>query len=45
LENKQANFSLIEINLKDLEADLFLLPEMFTTGFYMKAEEVADKKK
>ncbi len=34
---------MIEEKFKDLEADLFLLPEMFTTGFYMKAQEVADE--
>ena len=36
-------FLLIEEKFKDLEADLFLLPEMFTTGFYMKTQEVADE--
>ena len=42
-KDKQANFSLIENKFNDLEADLFLLPEMFSTGFYMKPEEVADR--
>ena len=42
-KDKQANFSLVEDKFKDLEADLFLLPEMFSTGFYMKPEEVADR--
>jgi len=42
-KDKQANFSLIEDKFKDLEADLFLLPEMFSTGFYMKPEELADR--
>ena len=42
-KEKYENFLLIEEKFKDLEADLFLLPEMFTTGFYMKAQEVADE--
>ena len=42
-KDKQANFSLVEDKFKDLEADLFLLPEMFSTGFYMKPEELADR--
>jgi predicted amidohydrolase len=32
-KEKYENFLLIEEKFKDLEADLFLLPEMFTTGF------------
>ena len=42
-KDKQANFSLVEDKFKDLEADLFLLPEMFSTGFYMKPEELSDR--
>ena len=42
-KNKYANFALIEKEFENQEADLFLLPEMFTTGFYMKAQEVADE--
>ena len=42
-KEKQQNFLLIEEKFKDLEADLFLVPEMFSTGFYMKADEVADE--
>lgn len=41
-KDKQANFALIEDKLKSLEADLFLLPEMFSTGFCMEVDEVAD---
>ena len=41
-KNKYANFALIEKEFENQKADLFLLPEMFTTGFCMKAEEVAD---
>lgn len=42
-KDKNQNFLLIEDKFKDLNADLFLVPEMFTTGFYMNAEEVADE--
>lgn len=42
-KNKPANFKLIEEELIGQEADLFLLPEMFSTGFCMDASEVADK--
>ncbi len=37
------NFSKIEDSLKGIDANLFLLPEMFSTGFYMKPEEIADE--
>lgn len=43
-KNKQANFSTIESEFRNTEADLFLLPEMFSTGFCMDAEEIADRK-
>ena len=43
-KNPSANFKLIEEAFKDQEADLFLLPEMFTTGFCMDSEEIADDK-
>ncbi len=42
-KEKDQNFLLIEEKFKNLEADLFLLPEMFSTGFCMQAEEVADE--
>jgi predicted amidohydrolase len=42
-KNKKANFGLIERELQNQEADLFLLPEMFSTGFCMDASEVSDK--
>lgn len=42
-KNKDKNFQLIEEQLKDLEADIFLLPEMFSTGFCMDAAEVSDR--
>ncbi|WP_419869457.1 nitrilase-related carbon-nitrogen hydrolase [Chryseobacterium sp. CT-SW4] len=42
-KDKHKNFQLIEDQLKDTEADLFLLPEMFATGFCMDAAEVSDR--
>lgn len=42
-KNKDKNFQLIEDQLKDQEADIFLLPEMFSTGFCMDAAEVSDR--
>ncbi|MFC4686098.1 nitrilase-related carbon-nitrogen hydrolase [Epilithonimonas pallida] len=42
-KNKEENFKKIENKLASVEADLFLLPEMFSTGFCMEAEEVADR--
>lgn len=42
-KNKEKNFKVIENELHLQEADIFLLPEMFSTGFCMDASEVADK--
>jgi len=42
-KNKEENFRQIENEFDSVEADLFLLPEMFSTGFCMEAEEVADR--
>ncbi|WP_426274751.1 nitrilase-related carbon-nitrogen hydrolase [Chryseobacterium sp. S-02] len=42
-KSKTANFELIEKELQNQEADLFLLPEMFSTGFCMDASEVSDR--
>jgi len=42
-KNKAENFKLIEKELQNVEADLFLLPEMFPTGFCMDASEVSDR--
>ncbi|KPE51473.1 nitrilase family protein [Chryseobacterium indologenes] len=42
-KNKDKNFQLIEEQFRDHHADLFLLPEMFSTGFCMDAAEVSDK--
>jgi len=42
-KNKISNFNKIEVNLKAAKADLFLLPEMFSTGFCMDAEDIADR--
>lgn len=41
-KNKQENFSIIERKLNPIIADLFVLPEMFSTGFCMDASEIAD---
>ncbi|WP_106918079.1 nitrilase-related carbon-nitrogen hydrolase [Chryseobacterium aurantiacum] len=42
-KNKAENFKIIEKELQNLEADLFLLPEMFSTGFCMDSAEVSDR--
>ena len=42
-KNKNENFRKIEESLEEVTADLLILPEMFSTGFYMKPEEVADR--
>lgn len=42
-KDKEENFRRIENEFFDTEADIFLLPEMFSTGFCMEAEEVADR--
>lgn len=42
-KNKKENFGLIEEQLAHEEADIFLLPEMFSTGFCMDASEVSDR--
>lgn len=42
-KNKEKNFQFIEEQFKNLEADIFLLPEMFSTGFCMDAAEVSDR--
>ena len=42
-KNKVRNFAQISDYLKDASADIFLLPEMFSTGFYMKPAEIADR--
>ncbi|WP_185290173.1 nitrilase-related carbon-nitrogen hydrolase [Chryseobacterium lactis] len=42
-KNKTENFNIIEKEFHRVEADLFLLPEMFSTGFCMDAAEVSDR--
>lgn len=42
-KEKKFNFQQIEACFKNTEADLFLLPEMFATGFSMEPEEIADR--
>ena len=43
-KNKQQNFRNIEEKFAAVRADILVLPEMFSTGFYMQAEEIADQK-
>ena len=42
-KDKISNFNTIEKLLKDEIADIYLLPEMFSTGFCMEANEIADR--
>jgi len=42
-KDKTSNFNTIEEEFNEVKADLFLLPEMFSTGFCMEAEEIADR--
>lgn len=42
-KNPQRNFEIIKQKLANETADVFLLPEMFSTGFYMKPSEIADE--
>ena len=44
-ENKEANFNHFDelINAIELDTDLIVLPEMFSTGFSMNAENLYDK--
>lgn len=41
-ENPKANFDIIETILQNIEADMFLLPEMFSTGFTMNPKKNAE---
>ncbi|MDO5511007.1 MAG: nitrilase-related carbon-nitrogen hydrolase [Weeksellaceae bacterium] len=42
-ENPEANFQKIEQIIEGVKADIFLLPEMFSTGFSMTPEKVAEQ--
>lgn len=42
-KNKVRNYDVIADSFKNIEADIFLLPEMFSTGFCMDAEDIADR--
>lgn len=42
-KDKHRNFEMIDRLSQGIDADLILLPEMFSTGFYMNAEEIADR--
>lgn len=41
-ENKLENYRKIESELSNMNSDLVLLPEMFSTGFHMDPEKIAD---
>lgn len=41
-KDKTRNFKAIENAFEKTESDIYLLPEMFSTGFCMDAEEIAD---
>lgn len=41
-ENPQENFDLIDRKFRDVNAEVLLLPEMFSTGFSMNVEYIAD---
>jgi omega-amidase len=42
-ENKQANLQMLEEKIKSIQnSHIVILPEMFSTGFSMKAEELAE---
>ena len=42
-KNKTANFTTIEEEFSTVSSDVFLLPEMFSTGFCMDPEAIADQ--
>ena len=42
-ETPQANFQLIEKELSGITTDIIVLPEMFSTGFSMNVETIADR--
>lgn len=42
-KNPKENFLRIENEIKNIEAEVILLPEMFSTGFCMEANEIADR--
>ena len=41
-KNQEANFKLISDEIQNVETDVLLLPEMFSTGFCMEPAEIAD---
>lgn len=42
-KNKEANFEKIEKKIENFHTDILVLPEMFSTGFCMEPNEIADK--
>ena len=42
-KNKVDNFAKVEMSFQEIDADILMLPEMFSTGFYMNPDEIADR--
>lgn len=42
-EDAESNFQIVENLLEDVQADVFLLPEMFSTGFSMSPEKIGEQ--
>lgn len=42
-KDKDQNFRSLDKMTNKISADIIVLPEMFSTGFYMNAEEIADR--
>jgi omega-amidase len=42
-ESKALKYSMIEDSFTNTAADIYLLPEMFSTGFNMEPERIADR--
>ena len=42
-KDKKANFEKIEKSIENVSTDILLLPEMFSTGFCMDPDEIADR--
>ena len=42
-KDKEQNFQIIEQQFNSISADILVLPEMFSTGFCMDADEIADR--
>ena len=42
-KNKLANYEKVAQSFENIESDILMLPEMFSTGFYMNPSEIADR--